>query len=340
MSASSPEAGGEAHGSITAILLALGANAGIALAKFLAAAYTGSGAMLAEAIHSLADCVNQILLLVGLRQAKEGVTEIHPLGTGRVVYFYAMMVALLLFLLGGAFSVYEGVHRLRRPEGVTNPLVALAVLGVSIVLESISLRGALREIRKTQGERSLWQWFRETRESELLVVTGEDIAALAGLAFAFVAVLASYLTGNPVFDAIGSIAVGVLLMVVACLVMREVKSLIVGESAEPAMRSAIRAHIVARPEVISVISLITLQWGDAIVVAVQAQMAPQPSAHALVDAINDVEDSMQTRWPSIRWVFFEPDHAESPDAKVAAEASARARDDADAGTGAVAEPQR
>lgn len=309
----------ESSGSLTAILWALGANAGIAVAKFAAAAYTGSGSMLAEAIHSLADCVNQVLLLVGMRQANEGVSEVHPLGTGRVVYFYAMMVALLLFLLGGAFSVYEGVQRLRHPEAVHEPFVALAVLGVSIVLEAFSLRGAMIEIRKTQGDRSFWRWFRETRQSELLVVAGEDIAALAGLSFAFIAVLASHLTGNPVFDAIGSIAIGALLMVVAFLVMREVKSLIVGESAEPEMRRAIRAHVEARPEVVSVISLITLQWGDAIVVAAQAEMAPQPSATALVDAINVVEDSIQTRWPAVRWVFFEPDHPESRDARQAVE---------------------
>ncbi len=309
----------ESSGSLTAILWALGANAGIAVAKFAAAAYTGSGAMLAEAIHSLADCVNQVLLLVGMRQANEGVSEVHPLGTGRVVYFYAMMVALLLFLLGGAFSVYEGVQRLRHPEEVHEPFVALAVLGVSIVLEALSLRGAMREIRKTQGDRSFWRWFRETRQSELLVVAGEDIAALAGLSFAFIAVLASHLTGNPVFDAIGSIAVGALLMIVAFLVMREVKSLIVGESAEPEMRRAIRMHIEARPEVVTVISLITLQWGDAIVVAAQAEMAPQPSATALVDAINLVEDSIQSRWPAVRWVFFEPDHPESDGARQAVE---------------------
>ena len=308
MSSSSSDSGG----SLTAIFWALGANAGIAIAKFAAALYTGSGAMLAEAIHSLADCANQLLLLVGLRQAKDGVSEVHPLGTGRVVYFYAMMVALMLFMLGGAFSVYEGIGRLRHPEEVHDPIVALVVLGVSIALEALSLRGAMKEIRKTQGDRSFWRWFRETRQSELLVVAGEDIAALAGLALAFVAVLASYVTGNAMFDALGSIAVGVLLMIVAVLVMREVKSMIVGESAEPAVRAAIRRHIEERPEVVSVMSIITLQWGDAIVVAVQAEMAPQPSAAALVDAINVVEDSVQTRWPAVQWVFFEPDHPEVP----------------------------
>ena len=315
MSASS----NESSGSLTAIFWALGANTGIAVAKFAAAAYTGSGAMLAEAIHSVADAANQVLLLIGLRQAKDGVTEMHPLGTGRVVYFYAMMVALLLFLLGGAFSVYQGIQRLRHPEAVENALIALAVLGISMVLETLSLRGAMREIRKTQGKRSFWRWFRETRQSELLVVAGEDIAALAGLSFAFIAVLASYATGNPIFDALGSIAVGLLLMIVAFLVMREVKSLIVGESADPEVRLEIRNHVEARPEVVSLISLITLQWGDAIVVAVQAEMAPQPSAAALVDAINGVEESIQSRWPAVKWVFFEPDHPRSRDALRAVE---------------------
>ena len=307
MSGTSSESGG----SLPAILWALGANAGIAVAKFAAAIYTGSGSMLAEAIHSLADCANQVLLLIGLRQAKEGVSEVHPLGTGRVIYFYAMMVALMLFTLGGAFSVYEGVQRLRHPEEVHDPLVALGVLGISIVLEALSLRGAMKEIRKTQGDRSFWRWFRETRQSELLVVAGEDIAALAGLSFAFVAVAASRITGNAVFDACGSIAVGALLMAVAFVVMREVKSLIVGESAEPAVRRAIRRHIEERPEVTSVMNIITLQWGDAVVVAVQAEMAPQPSALAMVDAINVIEESIQVRWPEVRWVFFEPDY---PDA--------------------------
>jgi len=297
----------ESSGSLTAIFWALGANGGIAVAKFAAALYTGSGAMLAEAIHSLADCANQILLLIGLRQARAGVTEVHPLGAGRVVYFYAMMVALMLFLLGGAFSVYEGIQRLTHPEAVRNPLIALIVLGLSIALEALSLRGALKEIRKTQGGRGLWQWFRETRQSELLVIAGEDIAALAGLSFAFVAVFASAATGNPLFDALGSVAVGLLLMIVAFLVMREVKSLIVGESAEPAVRRAIREHVAARVEVRSVMNIITLQWGDAIVVAVQAEMVPYASTAALVDAINDIEESIQKRWPAARWVFFEPD---------------------------------
>lgn len=293
--------------STRAILFALGANAGIAVTKFGAAAYTGSGAMLAEAIHSVADTANQLLLLLGLKRAQVAPSEEHPLGHHRVTYFYGMMVALLLFLVGGLFSVYEGLHRLRHPEPLNNAVVALAVLAVAILLESISLWGALREIRKVQAGRSFLRWFRETRQSELMVVAGEDIAALGGLALAFVAVLVAVWTGNPWFDALGSIAVGVLLIVVAIAIIIEVKSMIVGESAEPAVRRAIEAHVTARPEVRRVIRLITLQWGERIVIAVRAEMTPTASADQLVDAINRVEASLQEAFPQAHWVFFEPD---------------------------------
>ena len=290
-----------------AIFYALAANFGIAVCKFGAAAFTGSGSMFAEAIHSTADCGNQLLLLVGLKRSQAPADVLHPLGSGREIYFYSMLVALLLFFVGGAFSVYEGVHRIARHEAVSNPIVALVVLGISVVLESFSLAGALREIRKTSGKKSLWRWFRETRESELIVVTGEDVAALAGLAIAFCAVLMTMITGNPVYDAAGSIGVGVLLMVIAYLVAREVKSMIVGESASPEVRRAIDAHLRARPEIVRVINLITLQWGKQIVVAVQAEMVDYDSGRAMVDAINVIEADLQRAFPEARWVFFEPD---------------------------------
>jgi cation diffusion facilitator family transporter len=298
---------GTSGGSLRAILFALGANTGIAVTKFGAAAYTGSGAMLAEAIHSVADCANQLLLLVGLRQARRPESVEHPFGHHRVVYYWSMMVALLLFFVGGAFSVYEGIERLRHPEPLKNAPVALVVLALAIALETVSLWGALREIRKVLRERTFWRWFRETRQSELMVVAGEDIAALLGLVFAFVAIAAAMATGNPALDAAGSIAVGVLLMVVALAVLLEVKAMIVGESAEPAVRAAIRAHVEARPEVRHVINLLTLQWGEKLIVAVQAEMNDPGSAAALIAAVNAVEASIQQAFPQARWVFFEPD---------------------------------
>ncbi len=295
--------------STKAIFYALGANGGIAVAKLVAALFTGSGAMLAEAIHSLADCTNQVFLLIGLKESKKAADEFHPMGYGRVVYFWAMMVALLLFFLGGVFSVVEGINHLRHPEPLSSPLVALAVLGISVALEGFSLYGALREIRKIAGGKPFFRWFRETRQSELMVVAGEDIAALAGLALAFVAVMLTLLTGNPMWDACGSIAVGVLLMIVAVVITCEVKAMITGESAAPEVHAAIRLHIEQRPEVERVIHLITLQWGEQLMIAVQAQMCPQASDTALVEAINAVEHSIQTRWPHARWCFFEPDFA-------------------------------
>jgi len=290
-----------------AIFYALAANMGIAVCKFAAAAFTGSGAMFAEAIHSSADCGNQVLLLFGMRQARRPASPLHPLGAGRAIYFYSLIVALLLFFVGGAFSVYEGVHRVQVQEPLSHAYVAVAVLGISVVLETLSLMGALREIRKNHPDKSMWRWFRETRESELLVVAGEDIAALAGLAIAFVAVLLTMLTGNSIFDALGSIGVGVLLMVIAWLVAREVKSMIIGESASPEVRRAIDAHLRARTEIRSIINLITLQWGRHVVVAVQAEMIDYDSGRAMVDAINIIEAELQEKFPQVRWVFFEPD---------------------------------
>ncbi len=263
--------------------------------------------MLAEGIHSLADCINQIFLLFGLRESQRPPNVMHPMGYGRVVYFWAMMVALLLFFMGGAFSVMEGIAHIRHPEPISNAPVAMLVLGVAVVLEALSLAGALKEIRKIANGKPFFRWFRETRQSELMVVAGEDVAALFGLAIALIAVVATYITGNPIWDALGSICVGVLLMIVALFVTREVKAMITGESADPEVHAAIKSHIEEQALVDSVINLITLQWGAQLMVAVQAKMAPQPSDIELVKAINTVERSLQKRWPQIKWCFFEPD---------------------------------
>ncbi|MFC5428963.1 cation diffusion facilitator family transporter [Paraburkholderia denitrificans] len=290
-----------------AIFYALAANAGIAIIKFAATALTGSGAMFAEAIHSSADCGNQLLLLFGLRQSRKPPSPLHPMGSGRAINFYSLLVALLLFFVGGAFSVYEGIHRLIAREPLQHAYVAIAVLGISVVLETLSLIGALRAIRAGAPTKSLWRWFRETRESDLLVVAGEDIAALAGLAIAFAAVLLTVVTGNPVWDALGSIGVGLLLMTIAGLIAREVKSMIVGESASPEMRGEIETFLRARGEIRSIINLITLQWGKEIVVAVQAEMIYYAESRAMVAAINVIEADLQAKFPQVRWVFFEPD---------------------------------
>jgi len=294
--------------SLRAVLYALAANFGIFVAKAVAAAITGSSSMLAEAIHSLADCGNQGLLLVGMRQAGRAPSRDHPLGYGNVVYFWAFLVSVLLFSVGGLFSIYEGMHKLSATEPLTWPGVAIGVLLVAIVLESLSLAGCVREIRKVARGRSLWRFFRESRNTELIVVLGEDIAALVGLVFALVAVLLALLTGNPVFDAAGSIAVGVLLIVVAVLLAVEIKALITGQSAEPAVEKEMRAFLTGRPEVAEIFSLLTLQMGEGVMVAVKARMAAA-SAQELVDSINRVEADMRRAFPEVRWMFFEPDNA-------------------------------
>lgn len=294
--------------SLRAVLYALGANAGILVAKGAAAAVTGSSAMLAEAIHSAADCGNQVLLLFGMKDAKREADAKHPLGYGRAVYFWAFLVAVLLFTLGGLFSIYEGWHKLHSTEPMTNAGIAIGVLAVAVVLEAFSLAGCIREIRKVSGGRSLWQFFRTSRNSELIVVLGEDLAALAGLAFALIAVAVAVLTGNPVYDAIGSMAVGVLLVVVAVLLSIEIKAMITGESAEAQTQEAIRRFLAARPEVAELYNVLTLQLGEGIMLAVKARMHETGGATALIDAINRVEADLRAAFPAVQWCFFEPDN--------------------------------
>jgi len=293
--------------SLKSILFALGANFAIAVAKSVGAFFTGSSSMLAEAIHSYADCSNQALLIWGLRAAKQAATPDHPLGHGRAIYFWSFIVALMLFSMGGLFSIYEGLHKLHDSEPVKYAWVAVAILAFGVAAESVSLWGALREIDKERGEMGLWQWFRSSRQSELLVIIGEDLAALGGLVLALFFIALAMVTANPVWDAIGSISIGVLLVLVAILVGIEVKALLVGQSAEPRVVARLRAHIEAQPEVAQVYSLITQQLGSDIMLAVKARMQPMPSDIALIEAINAVEARVRTEFAHVRWIFFEPD---------------------------------
>ena len=293
--------------SLRAVLYALSANAGILIAKGTAAAVTGSSAMLAEAIHSAADCGNQVLLLRGMKEAKRKPDAKHPLGYGKVVYFWAFLVAVLLFTIGGMFSLYEGWHKQHATEPISNPIIAIVVLAVSIVLESFSLAGCVREIRKVSGGMSLWKFFHVSRNSDLIIVLGEDIAALAGLALALIAILLALATGNPMFDALGSMAVGILLIFVAVLLTMEIKALITGESAEAGMENEIRAFLTARSEIAEVYNLLTLQMGDGIMLAIKARMKETGSATAMITDINRVEADLRVAFPAVRWCFFEPD---------------------------------
>ena len=290
-----------------AILFALGANFAIAVAKGVAAYFTHSSAMLAETVHSLADCGNQLLLLLGMKQARRPASPDYPLGHGKAIYFWSFLVAVMLFTVGGMFSLYEGLHKLQHPEPLQRWWWAAGVLVFGIVAEGISMRACLQEVNKSRGDRSLWQWFRGSRQSELVVIFGEDLAALVGLTLALAAVLLTVVTGNPLWDAIGTIAIGALLVVVAVLVAIEVKAMLIGQSMDPARQQQMRRFLDARPEIGNVISLITLQLGNEVMVAVQAEMREEQSAHSLAMQINDVERALKQAFPEVRWSFFEPD---------------------------------
>ena len=293
--------------SLTSIFFALGANLAIFAAKLAAAVHTGSGAMLAEAIHSLADSGNQLLLIVGLRRAKRPPNDEHPLGYGKTIYFWSFIVALILFSMGGMFSIYEGIHKLRHPEPLTSPWLAIGVLGFSIIAESISLWGCLREVNKIRGNLGLFAWFRESRQSELLVVFGEDLAALIGLTFALLAVGLTMLTGNPFFDASGSIVIGLLLIIIALMIGIEVKQLLIGQGVDPVTKLAITSFLLEQEEIKSIYNLITLQLGSDVMVAVKAEMIDYQNQREMIEAINRCEQRLKKAFPQIIWSFFEPD---------------------------------
>jgi cation diffusion facilitator family transporter len=290
------------------ILYALGANLAIALAKLFGAWLTASGAMLAEALHSIADSGNQALLMWGLRQAKLPPSSVYPLGHGRAIYFWSFIVALILFSMGGVFSIYEGVHKLEVHEGLESPWLAIVILVFALVAEGISLSVVFEQVNTIRGPKSLWRWFRDTRQSELIVVLGEDVAALVGLLLALGAVALTMITGDPVYDAWGSIAIGVLLVIVALGLGAEIKGLLIGQSAEPDTQGAIAAFLSQRQEIQDLLNLITLQQGDYIMVAIKARMQDTATVRELLENINRCEAALKQAFPQVTWIFFEPDY--------------------------------
>ncbi len=297
------------HGAnpLKSIIFALVANTAIAIAKSVAAVVTGSGAMIAEAVHSFADAGNQSLLILGLKRAKQPPSADYPLGYGKETYFWSFIVAIILFSLGGLFSLYEGWHKLAHPTPLSYPFVAISVLIFAIVAEGISMWGCLREINKVRRGRSYWHWFRESRQSELLVVFGEDLAALLGLTLALGAIILTLVTGDPIYDALGTIAIGGLLLIIAILIGNEVKALLIGQSADPVEVKMMHQWLGERAEVKKVLNLLTMQMGSDIMVAVKAEMNSVQSDRALVDAINQVESDFKQHFPGVLWLFFEPD---------------------------------
>ena len=294
-------------GTAKAILYAFIANLGIAIAKSGAAVYTGSGSMLAEAIHSFADCGNQILLFIGMKQAEKPADKKHPLGYGKVTYFWSFIVAIMLFSMGGLFSVYEGWHKLHSTEELNQIWIALLVLALGIILEGFSLLGALKEIKKIRKEKSFWDWFKNTRNAELVVILGEDTAAIIGLAIAFIFVSIAWITGNPMYDAIGSICIGVILIFISIFIAWRIKSLIVGRSAEPDLVELIDAIIEKDDSIEKLLNSITMQFGADIMLAAKLKMKAGLSIEEAVKQINELEDEIQKQVPTVKWCFMEPD---------------------------------
>lgn len=290
------------------ILQSLFANLAIAVAKFVAAFYTGSGAMLAEAIHSTADCSNQVLLLIGVKRAQRKPDDSHPLGYGREVYFWSFMVAMLLFSVGGAFSVYEGVHKILEPEHVENVFVGIAVLGFSLVLEGGATISNIKELNKRRGATPFFRYLKETKDSDLIVIFGENSAASLGLILALASLLLAWSTGDGRFDGVGSLLVGLVLIGVAIFLAVEVKSLLVGEAADPRIEKAVREVAAGHDSVTEVLRVLTIQQGPGeVMVAMKIRMKDGISSQEVAAVINAFEEDLQKRHPEIRWCFVEPD---------------------------------
>ena len=295
-------------GSRKAIVAAFTANLGIAVAKFAGFLITGSAGLLAEAGHSVADTGNQGLLLLGSKRAQRAADEEHPFGFGRERFFWAFVVALVLFSMGGLFAIYEGVHKLQHPEATENPAVAYLILGLAVALESYSLRTALKEAAHVRRGRSLWQFIRTAKQPELPVVLLEDIGAEIGLLFALAGLTLAEITGNARWDAAGSLAIGVLLVVIAGVLAVETKGLLIGEAGDPTQVVQIRAAMDAEDQVRRVIHLRTEHIGpDELLVAAKLEFDAALTFAELADVIDATERRVRAAVPSAHVIYIEPD---------------------------------
>ncbi|OUE24492.1 cation diffusion facilitator family transporter [Clavibacter michiganensis] len=297
----------ESHGS-KAIFAALIANVGIAITKFVAAFFSGSSSMLAEGVHSLADSGNQILLLIGGKRAKRLADEEHPFGYGRVRYVYAFIVSIILFSVGGVYSLYEGIHKIEHPEPLDVPWLPIVVLLIAIALESFSLRTAIKESNPLRGTQTWTQFVRRAKSPELPVLLLEDTAALSGLVFALLGVTASIITGDGIYDGIGTLLIGVLLVVVAVILGVEMSSLLIGEGASKPDLAAIRAAITSGHEAESIIHMKTLYLGpDELLVAAKIAMPATSSLGDVAAGIDAIERRVREAVPVARVIYLEPD---------------------------------
>jgi cation diffusion facilitator family transporter len=297
-----------AGGGKKAILAALTANAGIAVAKFIGAAITGSASMLAEAVHSVADTSNQGLLLLGQQRASQEADQLHPFGYGRNRYFYSFIVALVLFTIGSIYAIYEGIHKIQHPEDLTSAIVAIVILVIAIGLETYSFTTAVKESRPIKGNVSWWRFIRTSRSPELPVVLLEDTGALVGLLFALAGVGLTMITGNPIWDGIGTLAIGLLLGVIAVILIIEMQSLLIGEGATPEEDRAIRENLVDGTRIDRLIHLKTQYLGpDELLVAAKIGAVPGLDVEALAAAIDDAEARVRAAVPAARVIYLEPD---------------------------------
>ncbi|MBM7770041.1 cation diffusion facilitator family transporter [Actinokineospora baliensis] len=296
-----------AGGSTKAILAALGANAGIAVAKFVGFLITGSSSMLAESVHSVADTSNQGLLLLGQKTSQRRATKEHPFGFGRDRYFYSFIVALMLFSLGSVFALYEGIHKIGHPEALSAPWVAIGILVVAIGLESYSFYTAIVESKKIKGDATWWGFIRQSRTPELPVVLLEDAGALLGLVLALLGVGMTLATGEPVWDGIGTLSIGVLLGIIAIILIVEMKSLLIGEGATADELTRIE-HELATGKVERIIHLRTQYLGpEELLVAAKIALRPGLPMEDVAQAIDDAEARVRAAVPSARLIYLEPD---------------------------------
>ncbi|MEV0359630.1 cation diffusion facilitator family transporter [Nocardia sp. NPDC050697] len=302
-----------AGGGRKAIIAALAANAGIAVAKFIGAAITGSASMLAEGVHSVADTANQGLLLLGQKRAAQEADRLHPFGYGRNRYFYSFVVALVLFTLGSVYAIYEGIHKVQHPEELNSPIVAIVILVIAIALESFSFRTAIKESRPLKGSASWWRFIRNSRSPELPVVLLEDTGALIGLLFAFAGVGLTVLTDDPIWDGIGTLFIGALLGVIAIVLIIEMQSLLIGEGATPEEDRAIRAGLVDGERIDRVIHLKTQYLGpEELLVAAKIAITPGLDIEAIAAAIDAAEQRVRAAVPAARVIYLEPDLYRTP----------------------------
>ncbi len=294
------------------IIQSLVVNLLIAASKGVAAAISGSGALLAETLHSFADCGNQLLLLLGVKRTARAPDAKHPMGYGRELYFWSFMVALLLFSGGGVFSIYEGIHKTLHPEKVESVTLGIIILGFAFALEGWATLGNVRELNRRRGDVPFFRYLQRTKDSDLVVVFGENAAAVLGLVFAIAALLLSAVTGDGRWDGLGSLAIGVVLIGVAVFLAVEVKSLLVGEAADPQLEATIRELAVADPNVDEVLRVLTTQQGPGeVVVAMKLRMkAGLTTGGSLCEAINGFERALKARAPEVKWSFIEPDMAD------------------------------